>query len=817
MSGSPKWKKILISGSDFEVNYLTSSTDLPPHDLVNTPRQLLFASSGSVTEGIGGHFQFTASIAQRHAAGINPRIRLNPATYPSTSINILNATVSASTVANPIPVPTANPPLITFPVIFKNEPHGGFEETSSIVFSPVLKFEGFQSGSDQAGTNNNYIRTGSTLEGAGGTLPIGTAFQTMPGQTAANVPFTFTGSAATGFYTSQSEVTYLDTSNGDFIEFNRAMPVGSGITASFEIPFFYKGAFQTQEIRATLRRWQPGGYATGGAAEFIDSDEISIPITVFQGMNGWDDFTPRPASGSFSGSFEIESTTSFPIDQGERFQLRVRAHENFGLGYSTESVNFYGDGPLFKISGSTAVVGDELTGNFSGSFAGNVFGDVSSSLFGVILDGVGDIQRGNGIIFLNSAGSSFSTFNGDTETTMSIRFGGMNVAGNSGGVNKAGLELHGTSDSIVFAGGAASVDTTSPTPLQLASGLPQDGLSFGGANKEQINIEFASNPGLTTTVANLHINNSFLGNGLSGSFAGADGSGSVNLNPSQSGLTTISPVMGLGKLSLAAGLAGDGLQFDPTTVNNRSALNIDTNFAVTGSGSITFAAGTNPLQIRQQQDGGSFFGLSTQVLYNNNQFQNNAELQLRSTLTEAYIFKNNVLVKGNFRVIDDSNVTSIHADKFQTTDKFITLNSGSNISIPFNYDAGGFLVQTSSYTAGSGSAIFHLKGTADQIAGTSWEAAGWGLAKGMGWNWHSPIKPTGIPTVGEVTASAENIGLISTVKLSAGASAVNPENINQGLAFYESGALAALGSWFIDTASNPAGAESNIYIYGVFD
>ena len=638
----------------------------------------------------------------------------------------------------------------------------------------------------------------------------------MEGQTAANVPFTFTGSAATGFYSSQSEVTYLDTSNGDFIEFNRAMPVGSGITASFVIPFFFTGSLvPNKDIRATLRRYQPGGYATGGSAEFIDSDEISIPITVFQDMNSWSGSNPLPLSASFSGSFEVASNANFPIEQGERFQLRIRAHQDFGLGYTNLSSAFYGDGPLFKISGSTAVVGDELTGNFSGSFAGNVFGDMSSSLFGVTLNDSQGVTRGDGILMRNPNGTNNTTWNGESLTTMSIRLSGMNTQGAStGNINKSGLEVPELTDANLFSG---VVDTTGTTTLALADGLPQAGLEFDG-NKTKISVDLASNSGLAFATGDLKVNNTFLGNGLSGSFGGAlDGSGSINLNPSQSGLTTTEAIMGQGKLALIGTLDGDGLTFG-LSANDRSDLSLDTNFAVTGSGSITLArADSNPLQVSQNTGGGTSVAGSQQVFYNNNVGQNNATLTLQKTLTAAYTFKDDILIKGNFRVINDSNVTAIHADKFQTTDKFITLNSGSNSTTPFNYDAGGFLVQTSSFTAGSGSAIFHLKANPTQIAGTTWEAAGWGLAKGMGSDWHSPTKPTGIPAIGEVTASAENIGLISTVKLSVGATAINPESIDQDLAFYESGALATLGSWFIDTASNPAGADSNIYIYGVFD
>ena len=125
MSTPPQWKRVLISGSNLEVNHLTSSTALDPYITPNAGRRLVFASSGS--DGDGGHFQTTASIGSKHQGTVDPFLFLR-----SESLNVPNLPISSSTFANPIPVPSADPPLITFPVVFKNEPHGGFETTSSI-------------------------------------------------------------------------------------------------------------------------------------------------------------------------------------------------------------------------------------------------------------------------------------------------------------------------------------------------------------------------------------------------------------------------------------------------------------------------------------------------------------------------------------------------------------------------------------------------------------------------------------------------------------------------------------------------------------
>ena len=823
MSTPPQWKRVLISGSNLEVNHLTSSTALDPYITPNAGRRLVFASSGS--DGDGGHFQTTASIGSKHQGTVDPFLFLR-----SESLNVPNLPISSSTFANPIPVPSADPPLITFPVVFKNEPHGGFETTSSIAFDPVLKFEGFQSGSDEAISNNNYIRTGSTLEGAGGTLPLGSQFKSMPGQTVANVPFTFTGSAATGFYTSQSEVTYLDTSNGDFIEFNRAMPVGSGITASFEIPFFYAGAFQEQEIRATLRRWQPGGYATDGTAEYIDSDEFSVSINVFRDMNGWDDFTRLPASASFSGSFEVASNTNFPIEQGERFQLRIRAHENFGLGYSTPPTGsgFYGGGPLFKISGSTAVVGDELTGNFSGSFAGNVFGGMSSSLFGVTLNDSQNVRRGPGILMRKPDGDPNILWNGDHLTTMSIWLYPMNGSGNTGGdnINKSGLEVNDLTDTELFSG---VVDTTAPTTLALATGLPQAGLEFDAGNKYTISVDLANNSGLTfaSPSGDLKIADTFPGSGLSGSFGGVNGSASINLNPSQSGLQIVSSGPGTGKLALNSALAGDGLLF--SGVNDQSDLFLDTNFAVTGSGSITLRALGGPYSLQVAKNLGQIFeseGNSQTISYNDNIPDANAALILRKTQPEVITFKDNLVVLGNLTILENSNVTSINVPTFKTTDPFITLNSGSNSTSPFNFDNGGFIVQTSSYAQGgsgqaSGSAIFAEMGTDSfTINGESFSYSGWGVTKGkVPWDAHSVTPPFTVNPTPESILSASHTAYLSMVKLSGLGTEGDPGAGNASDTFYDPTSVDNLGSWYIDTGSTGTslGGESNVYLYGIFD
>lgn len=832
MSTPPQWKRVLISGSNLEVNHLTSSTALEPFKVAGIARDLVFASE------TGGHFQITSSINNKHQiSDTSPNLFLL-----SESVNVPNLPISASTVGTPIVVTEASPPLISFPVVFKNEPHGGFEITSSVFYEPTLGF--FAS---QSTPLNSQIRSGSKPEGpdAGdGSDAAPIPLVESPAPTSVEFAITFTGSFG---FTPENE-SFIDASNGDFMQFRRAIPAGQGITASFTLPIIGlpKGASYTSpgdKFKIVLRKYEVGSLLTP-AGTFTDQEiEISLldPTLVPPGnpQEGNTNQTLNTGiTGSATGSFNVDG----PINVGDKFQLRFKKTDgDTNIFYIGERPNGTGgdfDRSKFIFDGATFDPGNTLAADLSGSFIGNVQANASSSLTGVTLDGVGDIQRHNGIIFLNSAGSSFSTFNGTQETTMSIRFGGMSVTGNSGGVNKAGLELNGISDSILFAGGAASVDVVSPTPLQLALGLPQDGLSFGGSFREQINIHFTSNPGLTTTGGNLHIANTFPGAGLSGSFGGVNGSASINLNPSQSGLTT---TQGTGietnKLMLNSGLPGDGLEFNASDPNNRSDLRLDTNFAVTGSGSIQIgnpiSPFNNPLQFKQFHNDGasSNTGNTFNVSYNNNSTSNavglnNVQIDIQSNFTEEYTFKDNLIISGNFRVLDSSNVTSINTPDFRTTDPFILLNSGSNTTSPFSFDNGGFIVQTSSYAQGgsgqaSGSAIFTEMGVDTiTINDEDFNYSGWGVTKGkVPWDAHSPVPPFSTNPTPERILSSSHTAYLSMVKLSGLGTIGDPGAGNEADTFYDATTVDNLGSWYIDTGSTgtSVGGESNVYLYGIFD
>jgi hypothetical protein len=363
MPQTPQWTKVLISGSNFEVNSLTSSVDLGIlNSGADANKPMVFR------DPVTGGWEATSSIRYKESLIPTPLLDVGD-NNASHSVNVPDSSITASTVGVPVEDPSND--LISFPIIFKNATYGGFEHTASVGYEPVLEFYGLQT------TNlNNNIKSGSTLEGPS---PTQTATFPLTGETDDNFPLTF---ANTWIY--NNEITYIDDSGqGDYMKFDRGMPVGTGITASFKIPFYYDGAFQGQFIKAQLRRWLPGGYSIGG--QYIDEDEITVDIDTFKNRNGWNEFTPLPVSESFTGSWEIGSTLTTPIQEDERWQLRIRGHENYSIGYNNSDDDDNVGNFTFEITGSTATPGPQLTGNFSGSFIGDMYGGYSGSLTGVLL------------------------------------------------------------------------------------------------------------------------------------------------------------------------------------------------------------------------------------------------------------------------------------------------------------------------------------------------------------------------------------------------------------------------------------------------
>ena len=817
MPQTPKWTKVQISGSNFEVNSLTSSVDLGVLDSgTDANKPMVFR------DPITGGWEATSSIQYKESLIPTPLLDVGN-NNASHSVNVPDSSITASTVGVPIEDPSNG--LISFPSIFKNATYGGFEHTASVGYEPVLEFYGIQTTS-----LNNSIKSGSTLEG-----PSPSQLATFPltGQTDPNFPLTFANN-----WIYNNTVTYIDDSGqGDYMRFDRSMPVGTGITASFDIPIIWDGAYQAgQKVRVQLRRWLPEGYFIGG--EYIDENEIEVDVTTLRDQYDWPSKT-SPYSASFTGSYEIDSTLVTPIQQGERWQLRIRGHQNGLVGYNATGDASNVGNFTFKITGSTAIPGPQLTGNFSGSFIGDMYGGYSGSLTGINLNGIPSSQgliKGNGLLFYDKgkAGTWITTFKGDNPTDVVLRLYPANPQNVMvDGYNKSGFTFPSLSESDIISGILDSGSLAGG--LELGDGLAGTGLSFSeGSNKEILGLDLDTNSGLTVGNTRLKIDDGLLGDGLEGGFgSGQPGSMSVDLTAGVlSGLAFGNIGSEPDAIALATGLPGFGLKYGKT--GDHSEINIDTNEVVITTGYINLKSTTSPQTLAvANTDAAGVFDNDINVTYNNNATTQQGILGFNGDgpggVSTPTILKNieitgSVLVKGDFTVVSGSNVTNIWAASFETTDQFLHINSGSDTTAPFSFDNGGFIIQTSSTTPNaSGSAIWYDSSGGSNLAigGHTFFRAGWGLTTGgVPWDAQSPFAPFDTAAaVGDVTASnyAANMSMvkIGVSNLTAGQ---DPNTVIDSFQpFYDHTTLDNLGSWYIDTGSDPAGNDSNVYIFGLFE
>ena len=179
-----------------------------------------------------------------------------------------------------------------------------------------------------------------------------------------------------------------------------------------------------------------------------------------------------------------------------------------------------------------------------------------------------------------------------------------------------------------------------------------------------------------------------------------------------------------------------------------------------------------------------------------------------------------VLIKGDFTVVDNSNVTSIWAQSFETTDQFIRLSSGSVSTNPFSKDNAGLIIQDEPLDGSgnaSGSAIFgDFGGVGDNLFIGSKEFAriGWGVTKGrVPWDATTPFGNFVAQTdVGDLTSSVDYVSALATNKWGGGA----PSDTDTY--FIDNDTLGqTIGSFWVDTSVNPSGNDSNVYIFGLFE
>jgi hypothetical protein len=827
MAQQPTWRKILISGSDFEVNSLTSSTDFKLLNNGTDDKDIIFR------DPVTGGWEATSSMYWDGIQGTTKRYLNIGDNAASHSVNVPDLPITASVVGQPIlDVDNA---VLQFPVLFKNSTDGGFERTSSLVYEPFLGYDAFQST-----ILNTQMRSGS--DAFGPNPPVGAVFPDptqLPAPTFLKFPLTFkAGSGGKGTFSSTpTDESYIDASDGDFMEFRRPLLEGQGITASFQFPLAMTpngSAWSSQGFSIILRHYDAGSVLddTGDYTDY--GKAITFYDIVDGGTNNpqWGNaytYAVGAATGSATGSFEIDG----PINVGDKFQLFYqRSGTNlFFFGYSG-SVDNSDIGPYkFEFTGATTLPQDTLVGNFSGSFAGNIPGG-SGSLTGVEINDIPSsdgLKRGKGIIFITDGGQGVTTFTGNSEVTMSLRLNNQNTIGNSGGnKNRSGLELSGMNDSDLF-GGVFELGSFAGG-LRLAEGLPIDGLGYalGGNDRSQIQINLdGSNSGLKMTSSRLSLPHTLMGQGLEGSFGLASSSGSMSIElreppgfPSGLGFG-VGPLAASDALSLdGLNLAGNGLAWGGL-IGEYDDLDIDTNVVAQKGQRILLKAATPNATLDMGNTAG---GTSTfvSVSYTNNNTLRQGYVDIKTTINRPpTTIVGDVTVSGNFTVVDENNVTSIWAGEFETTDPFIHLNSGSSTVAPFNFDNGGFIIQTSSDA--SGSAIwFDLSGGSNLvIGGKTFFRAGWGLTNGgVPWDAQSPFYPfDSAASVADARDSdyAANMSMvkIGDSNLSAGQ---DPNSIGIGLQpFYEHSTLDNLGSIYIDTGSDPLGDKSNVYIYGIFD
>ena len=825
MAGTPQWKRVLISGSNLEVNSLTSSGDFPVTNLGYTQKSFTFRDpSTGGWEVSSSYWGYLSSNGLEHielgflSSGFSPKI----------SINVPDAGITASAVGAPIIDTSID--LINFPALFRRTPSQGgfFQQTSSIGYQPYLNWSG-----SQTAIFHSQMRSGSSVEGP---TPAETAsfpyWEIFPAPTTLAFPMTFTGS-----YT-QSFESYIDVSNGDYIRFVRGIPSTAGITASFNLPMLLMpngAAWASDESFDVVLRHYSGN--TEALDDTGDYTEYTLEIAlsdIIDASNPQYAVVPSGTSNALTGSATGDFELNGPISPGDRFQLRFnRSGTNFfyvgyknGDYYHDESIGAY----MFGFHDPVGVVeGDTFySPQFNASyFEGEAYGAVSGSLLNVSLNDIDytkALYKGDGLLLheVGKSGDWISYFTGQEETNVLLRLYPANVFNTmSAGYNKSGLRFDGITEADLISGYS---DTGSYVGgLELADGIVGPGLAWGSgaSNKEIIQIDLDTNSGLTTATGKLKIASTLPGDGLEGDFGtGNAGSMSINLATGQSGLA-FGQIGDPDALHLVDTLPGFGLNYGKAGIH--STINVDSNVVVNSSDNyITFKAGTpNAVFDAWYTSGGT--GTTTFITLNNG-ITSNAYLDFKSPISIDRPTTNvigDVLVQGNLTVVDSNNVTNIWADSFQTTDQFIHINSGSAGSSPFSQDNGGFIIQTSSLDGSgnaSGSAIFGDFGVlGDNLyfgATRNFDRIGWGVTKGrVPWDAKNIFGNFVSQTnVGDLTSSVDYVAALATTKWGTGAPLDNDSY------FIGNDVLGqTIGSFWIDSNTDPSQNDSNVYIFGLFE
>jgi len=521
-------------------------------------------------------------------------------------------------------------------------------------------------------------------------------------------------------------------------------------------------------------------------------------------------------SGSHFSVNNLKISDVGPADQNDSFLF----NSPNGKGFKNSSI---------KLSSNL------LTASFEdGTFDGNFSGE-GGSLNNITATPNYSLNRGAGIRFHGTTGGLGTAFNGSSNVYVTPFVKGaqqgtaytnvdaatqtdIGTVGGSDGFN-SGLE-----GGVYFSlfGGSANASLALATESLAGNGLHFPDISSTGFNKLAVQLD-------TSAYGDVSFDLDGNGLSLSPSIAGSGFGfflGSLILDfASNSGLTIQGFPNGTeaAKLSLKDSFAGNGLEYTGGAGTDHSEIQIDPDLVVTSSHEITLrgrgpnysgftntigTGNTGIIGIAVNGGSNSYTNNKTDQFIDNPEF----EFDLRKewgTDNDAggsVTFNNSVTIGGNLTIVSSSNVSNISAANFATSDKFVLINSKSgadtNNADIFEQD-GGIIVATEVNNGQySGSAIFFSS------ASNANQRNAWGLIPETA---AIPWDITSIPgkSAGNGGYEDTNLTLISTVKI-ANAGAAGPQNNDS---FVIDMGFEKRGNFFIDDTPDPAGAESNVWIY----
>ena len=111
---APQWKRVLISGSNLEVNSLTASTHLKDLNDTTFDKPIVFRDPTT------GGWRVTSSMHAEVLSGINYLRIGSPNEFESDnvthSVHVPDSTITASVAPGPVIDTTQSPPVLQFPL-----------------------------------------------------------------------------------------------------------------------------------------------------------------------------------------------------------------------------------------------------------------------------------------------------------------------------------------------------------------------------------------------------------------------------------------------------------------------------------------------------------------------------------------------------------------------------------------------------------------------------------------------------------------------------------------------------------------------------